>query len=143
MLYAAGYIPRALHKRLKSSFHPLKEDDDEESEDWIDLIDRGDYSTFQTPCIVSWWRWRKNHLIKPIDNIKLKKECTKIVKLDVNGLLNFDEINVHAANEETVTFLRVYIWSCYNHLLIICLGIIKICNHPVGSEDVSHLMVMT
>ena len=39
----------------------------------------------------------QNHLIKPIDNIKLKKECTKIVKLDVNGLLNFDEINVHAA----------------------------------------------
>ena len=55
----------------------------------------------------------QNHLIKPIDNIKLKKECTKIVKSDVNGLLNFDEINVHAANEETVTFLRDYIWIIY------------------------------
>ena len=54
--YAAGYIPRALRKRLERSSHPLKEelltclldlteDDDEsgqnESEEWIDLIDRG------------------------------------------------------------------------------------------------------
>ena len=58
--------------------------------------------------------------------------------------ISFDEINVHAANEETVTYLRDYIWSHYDHLLIVCLGVLdKIYNHPVGSEDVSHLMVMT
>ena len=32
--------------------------------------------------------------------------------------ISFDEINVHAANEETVTYLRDYIWSHYDHLLI-------------------------
>ena len=53
--YAAGYIPRALRKRLERSGHPLKEelilclldltDDDDcgtsESEEWIRLVDRG------------------------------------------------------------------------------------------------------
>ena len=53
--YAAGYIPRALHKQLEHSKHQLKEelilclhelteDDgiDDESQDWIKQIDRGD-----------------------------------------------------------------------------------------------------
>lgn len=53
--YAAGYIPRALKKKLPKSAHPLKEDiqlcildllDDgdeekDESQDWIQLADRG------------------------------------------------------------------------------------------------------
>jgi len=53
--YAAGYVPRALKKKLSKSTHPLKEDlqlcvldllddGDEEasgSQDWVDLIDRG------------------------------------------------------------------------------------------------------
>lgn len=53
--YAAGYIPRALKKKLSKSRHPLKEDiqlcildllddgdeDDNESQDWLQLIDRG------------------------------------------------------------------------------------------------------
>ncbi len=54
MRYAAGYIPRALRKRLERSSHPLKEelvlclldltedeDGSHESEDWIKRIDRG------------------------------------------------------------------------------------------------------
>ena len=64
--YAAGYIPRALLKKLKKSAHPLKDelqlclldlldDGDEEggtAEEWVNLIDRGglkciNESTFQ------------------------------------------------------------------------------------------------
>ena len=64
--YAAGYIPRALSKKLKKSAHPLKDqlqlclldlldDGDEEggtAEEWLNLIDRGSLkhineSTFQ------------------------------------------------------------------------------------------------
>ena len=85
--YAAGYIPRALHKRLKHSSHPLKEelicciddllendyDDDEESEDWIDLVDRGGLvhiSNSMYSFMVEMEKEVQNHLIKPIDNIK-------------------------------------------------------------------------
>lgn len=53
--YAAGYIPRALQKKLPKSTHPLKEDlqlclldllddgdeDDDASTDWLDLVNRG------------------------------------------------------------------------------------------------------
>ena len=53
--YAAGYIPRALQKKLRRSTHPLKEelqlclldllnDGEEEegtAEEWLNLIDRG------------------------------------------------------------------------------------------------------
>ena len=54
--YAAGYVPRALAKKLRKSAHPLKEeltlclfelvDDDgddshDESQDWVNMIDRG------------------------------------------------------------------------------------------------------
>ena len=52
--YSAGYIPRALAKKLKKSAHPLSEelslclldladddDDDNQSQDWIKAVDRG------------------------------------------------------------------------------------------------------
>ena len=53
--YAAGYVPRALKKKLNKSAHPLKEDlqlclldllddgdeDSYESQDWVHLINRG------------------------------------------------------------------------------------------------------
>ena len=52
--YAAGYVPRALHKKLQRSAHPLRvelqlclsdlvgeEDDDDDSQDWVRAIDRG------------------------------------------------------------------------------------------------------
>ena len=53
--YAAGYIPRALKKKLQTSTHPLKTDiqlciqdllddsdeDQNDSQDWLQLIDRG------------------------------------------------------------------------------------------------------
>ena len=53
--YAAGYIPRALQKKLKKSAHPLKDElqlclldllnDGEEkegtAEEWLNLVDRG------------------------------------------------------------------------------------------------------
>ena len=64
--YVAGYIPRALSKKLKKSAHPLKDelqlclldlldDGDEEggtAEEWLNLVDRGSLkhvneSTFQ------------------------------------------------------------------------------------------------
>ena len=53
--YAAGYVPRALAKKLRKSAHPLKEeltlclfelvddadDSHDESQDWVNMIDRG------------------------------------------------------------------------------------------------------
>ena len=53
--YAAGYIPRALTKKLRTSSHPLKDqltlclidltddadDISSDSQDWINLTDRG------------------------------------------------------------------------------------------------------
>ena len=64
--YAAGYVPRALKKKLTKSPHPLKEDlqvclldllddghkESNESQDWIALINRGgltriNHNTFQ------------------------------------------------------------------------------------------------
>ena len=53
--YAAGYIPRALQKKLQKSAHPLKEElqlclldlqddgkeEDGTAEEWLNLIDRG------------------------------------------------------------------------------------------------------
>ena len=55
LYYAAGYVPRALKKKLMKSAHPLKEDlqlclldllddgdeDANESKDWVNLINRG------------------------------------------------------------------------------------------------------
>ena len=68
--YAAGYIPRALSKKLKKSAHPLKDelqlclldlldDGDEEggtAEEWLNLVDRGSLkhvneSTFQIAVV--------------------------------------------------------------------------------------------
>ena len=48
-------------------------DDDEESEDWIDLVDRGGLvhiSNSMYSSMVEMEKEVQNHLIKPIDNIK-------------------------------------------------------------------------
>ena len=50
--YAAGYVPRALRKKLKQSANPRKgqlllcvmdkrDEEHGESEEWLDLVDRG------------------------------------------------------------------------------------------------------
>lgn len=64
--YAAGYVPKALRKKLKKSLHPNKENfisclddmlqneetDKDESEEWTNLIDRGGLSHVSTAMYI-------------------------------------------------------------------------------------------
>ena len=82
--YAAGYIPRALSKKLKKSAHPLKDelqlclldlldDGDEEggtAEEWLNLVDRGSLkhvneSTFQVMVAMELELWKHLQSQKP------------------------------------------------------------------------------
>ena len=71
--YSAGYVPRALRKKLEHGSHPLKEElilflyemteedvdkDRSESEDWVTLVDRGGrMSIVPCSCYLQQWRY--------------------------------------------------------------------------------------
>ncbi len=93
--YAAGFVPRALRKKLRKSRHPLKgelllcildllDDGDEEHDDsckWVDMIDRGGLTHVNTMtyhAFVSMEMELRKHLrCEQVPNLKDVAKLTK------------------------------------------------------------------
>ena len=121
--YAAGYIPRALQKKLQKSAHPLKEelqlcmldlldDGDEENgtaDDWLNLIDRGglkhvNEGTFQ--AILAMELELRKHL-RPQQPPNFVHEVTEHILKNEDVLFHWSLVASDWEDEETKALLEL------------------------------------
>ena len=123
--YAAGYIPKCLRDRLKHSSHPLKRelmwrlldltdetDDtaDDESEDWINMIDRGGLThvTNKTYTLIQSMEMALRRCLCII-KVKFKEKVMENILKDENVLFNWLMISGEWESEEAETLFKMII----------------------------------
>ena len=102
--YAAGYIPKMLRKRLKTSSHPLREDiilciydllddgdeEDDESQDWVHMVNRGGLTLVNNATFDFF--------------LAMEKEVKRVLLLLSEGVDLSDHVKVSIAESEDVSF---------------------------------------
>ena len=123
--YAAGYIPKCLRDRLNHSSHPLKRelmwrlldltdetDDtgDDESEDWINMIDWGGLThiTNKTYTLIKSMEMVLRQCLC-ITKVKFKEKVMENILKDEDVLFNWLMISGEWENEEAETLFKMII----------------------------------
>ena len=101
MRYAAGWVARALQKKLKRSYHPLKDDlslcivgllDDEDdslqaSNEWVESVDRGGLTRVNNVTFELFWTMEKT-----LRDIMSTSPVSRVPENCIGKVMNDDDV---------------------------------------------------